>query len=125
MKASDVDHKRLLTELKAPLNNERRVNDFFITYDGELINFVELCVDLTQCPNIMCALICPANYEMCRKSREIEVEHMHPDVKGGDLVKRFTTVQLHDEPDMSRILYFRDMLTVFELCESFRAVKKK
>ena len=72
----------------------------------------------------MCALICPANYEMCRKARGIEVEHVHPDVKGGDLAKRFTTVQLPEEPDMSRILYFRDMLTVGELCENFRALKK-
>ena len=114
--ASDMNHKRLLTELKVPLGDSRRLNDFFITYDGELINFVELCIDLTQHPDIMCALVCPSNYEMCRKSQGIEVEHMHPDVKGGDLTKRFNTVELDSEPDMSRLVYFRDMLTVYDLC---------
>ena len=68
----------------------------------------------------MCSLVCPSNYEMSRRSTEIELELMHPDVKGPD---GCTTVKLPEVPDMRRVLYWRDKVTAHDFFESIKAAR--
>ena len=57
---------------------------------------------------------------MCFKSKRIELEHLHLEVpsKGG-----CTTIELKEDADMRRFLYWRDMITVQDICDSLKDAK--